>query len=69
MAAAKKDTRSGAKTNAAPVQDEVLSEKCNLYAKTDILYESHQYNMGDELPADKPDMVEAWLRAETAEWR
>lgn len=40
-----------------------------LYAKTDILYKSHRYGLGDKLPTDEPEMIEAWLRAETAEWR
>lgn len=33
-----------------------------------ILYLSHQYNVGDELPANDPGMVEAWLCAGTAAW-
>lgn len=40
-----------------------------LYAKTDILYKSRRYGLGDKLPTDEPEMIEAWLRAETAEWR
>lgn len=34
-----------------------------------ILYRAHQYSVGDKLPADDPDMVKAWLEANTAEWR
>ena len=34
-----------------------------------ILYRAHQYSVGDKLPADDPDMVKAWLEADTAEWR
>lgn len=33
-----------------------------------ILYLSHQYKVGDALPASDPDMVEAWLCAGTAVW-
>lgn len=33
-----------------------------------ILYLSHQYNVGDLLPANDPDMTEAWLAAGTAAW-
>ncbi len=48
---------------------EALPESLNLYAKTDILYSSHQYTLGEELPTDNQEMVDAWLRAGTAEWR
>lgn len=34
-----------------------------------ILYLSKQYEVGDELPANDLKMVEAWLDAETAEWK
>ncbi len=34
-----------------------------------ILYLSHQYKIGDELPANDPKMVEAWITAKTAIWR
>ncbi len=43
-------------------QDEVLTA---LYP---ILYLSHQYKVGDALPANDPGMVEAWLCAGTAAW-
>ena len=33
-----------------------------------ILYLSHQYKVGEELPANNPGMVEAWLDAGTAAW-
>ena len=45
------------------------SPKLGLYAKTDILYKSRRYGLGDKLPTDEPEMIAAWLRAETAEWR
>lgn len=48
---------------------EVLPECLNLYAKADILYSSHQYSLGEELPTDNSQMIDAWLRADTAEWR
>ncbi len=33
-----------------------------------ILYLSHQYKVGEELPANNPEMVEAWTAAGTAAW-
>lgn len=33
-----------------------------------ILYLSHQYRVGEELPANDPEMVEAWIAAGTAVW-
>ena len=45
------------------------SPELGLYAKTDILYKSRTYGLGDKLPTDEPEMIAAWLRAETAEWR
>lgn len=38
-----------------------------LIAKRSILYRGRQYMPGDELPAADPGMVEAWLRANSAE--
>ena len=40
-----------------------------LVAVYPILFQSHQYKVGDALPANYPDMVEAWLEAGTAVWR
>lgn len=34
-----------------------------------ILYRSHQYEIGDALPADDQSMVQAWLDAKTAMWQ
>lgn len=34
-----------------------------------ILYRSHQYEIGDTLPADDQSMVQAWLDAKTAMWQ
>lgn len=39
-----------------------------LIAQTTILFESRLYNPGEELPTKNPEMVEAWLKAETAVW-
>ena len=39
-----------------------------LIAKYPILYLSKQYEVGDELIANDPDMVAAWIDADTAEW-
>ena len=33
-----------------------------------ILYLSHQYKVGDRLPANNPEMVAAWIEAGTAAW-
>lgn len=40
-----------------------------LVAVYPILFHSHQYKVGDILPANYPDMVEAWLEAGTAVWK
>lgn len=45
--------------------DEVLKVLTALYP---ILYLSHQYKVGDVLPANDLGMVEAWLQAGTAAW-
>lgn len=34
-----------------------------------ILYRSHQYEIGDTLPADDQSMVQAWIDAKTAMWQ
>lgn len=39
-----------------------------LTATYPILYLSHQYRIGDVLPANDPEMVKAWLAAKTAAW-
>ena len=39
-----------------------------LIAKYPILYLSNQYDIGEELVANNPEMVKAWLDAGTAEW-
>ena len=39
-----------------------------LTATYPILYLSHQYRIGDALPAHDPEMVKAWLAAKTAVW-
>ncbi len=40
----------------------------SLTAICPILYLSHQYKVGEELPANDPGMVEAWTAAGTAAW-
>lgn len=39
-----------------------------LVATYPILYRSHQYEVGDSLPADDESMVQAWFDAGTAVW-
>ena len=39
-----------------------------LTATYPILYLSHQYKIGDELPTNDPEMIKAWLAAKTAVW-
>lgn len=34
-----------------------------------ILYRSTQYKVGQSLPADDQEMIQAWIGAGTAEWR
>lgn len=40
-----------------------------LVAVYPILFLSHQYKVGDVLPTNYQDMVEAWLEAGTAVWK
>lgn len=40
-----------------------------LIAKATILYESKLYGIGEELPTNNPQFVEAWLSAGTAVWK
>ena len=39
-----------------------------LVALYPILYHSHQYKIGEELPVNDADMVAAWIEAGTAKW-
>lgn len=39
-----------------------------LIAKRKILYLSKEYQLGEELPASDPNIVEAWLQAGSARW-
>ncbi len=48
--------------------EEVEDVPKHLVAICPILYLSHQYKVGETLPANNPDMVEAWLAAKTAVW-
>lgn len=40
-----------------------------LVAKYPILHESHQYKIGDELPASNHEMVEVWIKNNVAVWQ
>lgn len=40
-----------------------------LIAVSSILFESHLYKPGDELPTHNLEMNDAWIEAGTAEWR
>lgn len=40
-----------------------------LIARTAILYNGKMYAIGEELPTNNPQYVEAWLSAETAVWK
>ncbi len=40
-----------------------------LIARTAILYEGKMYAIGEELPANNPQMVDAWTAAKTAVWK
>ena len=40
-----------------------------LVAVYPILFHSHQYKVGDTLPTNYPDMVDAWIEAGTAVWK
>ena len=61
-------------TETAEEQEEVVEEvkevevPKKLVATYPILYHSHQYKVGETLPANNPVMVEAWLEAGTAKW-
>ena len=54
------------KANSDPVPDD--EEEKVLVAQTYILYLAHHYAPGETIPANDPDMVEAWLEAGSAEW-
>ena len=40
-----------------------------LIATYPILYLATQYEIGDEIPANNPKMVDAWIKAGTAKWQ
>ena len=50
----------------APTEEVEVPKK--LVAMYPILYLSRQYKVGEILPANNHDMVEAWLEAGTAKW-
>ncbi|MFR4350570.1 MAG: hypothetical protein ACLT3H_02755 [Roseburia sp.] len=39
-----------------------------LIAVLPILFESHQYEAGDSLPAHNHEMLELWIKAGSAKW-
>ena len=39
-----------------------------LIARTEILYNGKMYNIGEELPTNNPQYVDAWIEAGTAVW-
>lgn len=58
-----------------PAEPEIIQErdkeedqKKKLIARTYILHDSRQYKPGEQLPANKADMVTAWIEAGTAVW-
>lgn len=53
-------------TEDEPAED---TEKKELVAVYPILFHSHQYEVGEILPTNYPDMVQAWLDAGTAVWK
>lgn len=64
------ETSEGATGTGEGTAEEVEEEtgKKELVAVYPILFNSHQYNVGDVLPTNYPDMVQAWLEAGTAVW-
>lgn len=40
-----------------------------LIALRPVLYLAHQYNAGDRLPVNNPEMTDAWLKARSAAWK
>lgn len=58
--------------NQEPVSEQVDEPEADssklLIAQSYILHLSHQYKPGDILPANYPDMVDAWIDAGTAAW-
>lgn len=82
MVARKDIARSSASKSTAPkkpvaqkVTEEIAPEETipeehgtKLIAIIHVLYESHQYKPGDELPTNNPDMIESWIEAGSAAW-
>ena len=62
------DSEIGAETEDEADTDADQEQAKILTAKTYILYNSHQYKPGEQLPANNPDMMKAWLEAGTAAW-
>lgn len=51
-------------------EEELVEEKTKkLFALYPILFESHQYKIGEQLPTHNMEMVEAWVESEAAVWK
>ena len=51
-------------------EQELEEEKTKkLFALYPILFESHQYKIGEKLPTHNMEMVEAWVESEAAIWK
>lgn len=50
-------------------KEEVEEKTPKLIALYPILFESHQYKIGEQLPTHNMDMVEAWVKSEAATWK
>lgn len=50
-------------------KEEVEEKTPKLIALYPILFESHQYKIGEQLPTHNMDMVEAWVKSNAAIWK
>lgn len=51
-------------------EQELEEEKTKkLFALYPILFESHQYKIGEQLPTHNMEMVEAWVDSKAAIWK
>lgn len=65
---AEDEATEGTEDEATEGAEETEDVPKRLVAIYPILYLSHQYQVSETLPANNPDMVEAWLAAGTAVW-
>ena len=63
------NTEAEVETEASENLTEEEADNKELVAVYPILFLSHQYNVGEVLPVNYPDMVQAWLEAGTAVWK